>query len=321
MKIGVIPDVHGCIAWKKNVEKFKDCDKIVFLGDYVDSFNDDERGLKALENMKDIVSFAKSDSRVTLLVGNHDFENYWFRCGKCSGFQLDYYLVYNKFFEENADLFKIAVDYDGWVFSHAGFTRTWYEETVKALKSRIGNFEFPDSPVEFVNQLLKSKNVSCFTFSRWDLTGYGDSRYQSPLWVRPNALFRDFLFSKQVIGHTETRSGEPLFIKNGELQIVMCDTESHAKYAIIDTENLPEFLTFEEASRRVKEQEKKLLDESSRAGEKKAFLRKKYGLTKSEMNKLYLQANKDTDKAAANNEALDVWEHLEFLCKKEKNIL
>lgn len=317
MKIGVIPDVHGCTAWKKNIEKLKDCDKIVFLGDYVDSLNENERGLPALANVKEIIEVAKSDPRIDLLVGNHEFENYWFGHGRCSGFQENCYQAYHQFFEENADVFKIAVQYDGWVFSHAGFTKTWVEETMRFYKERITDFEYADKPIELANMLLKTKNVNCFAFSDWDITGYGDSKHQSPLWVRPSALFKDYLFEKQIIGHTETRGGEVLCIKNRDLQVVMCDTSSHSKYFIFDTENPPEFLSLEGANRKAKEQEKELLRERVLIGEKKKVLRDKYSLTKSEMNRLFMVAECDASKAAENNQILDLWEHLEELCSKE----
>ena len=317
MKIGVIPDVHGSTHWEKNIENFKDCDKIVFLGDYVDSFNEEEKGLPALANGKRIIEVAKSDPRIDLLVGNHEFENYWFGCNRCSGFQMGCYEAYHQFFEENADMFKIAVEYDGWVFSHAGFTKTWVEDTMKHYKERIANFEFADKPIEFVNALLKTRNVNHFAFSSRDITGYGDSIFQGPLWVRPSALFKDYLFEKQVIGHTETRGGEVLCIKNKDLQVVMCDTASHSKYFILDTENPPEFLSLEDANRKAKEQEKEFLRERGRIGEKKKLLRDKYNLTKSEMNRLYLIAECDASKAAESNQSVDLWEHLDELCSKE----
>jgi hypothetical protein len=97
----------------------------------------------------------------------------------------------------------------------------------------------------------------------------------------------------------------------------MCDTESHSKYFILDTENPPEFLTLEDANRKAKEQEKELMRERGRIGEKKKVLRDKYNLTKSEMNRLYLIAQCDASKAAEGNQSLDLWEHLDELCSKE----
>ena len=52
MKVNVIPDIHGEVKWKKVIDE--SCDKIIFLGDYVDSFtvsND-----QIITNLKDIIS-------------------------------------------------------------------------------------------------------------------------------------------------------------------------------------------------------------------------------------------------------------------------
>ena len=40
-KLLIIPDVHSRVFWKEATEKYdQECDKIIFLGDYVDTFRD-----------------------------------------------------------------------------------------------------------------------------------------------------------------------------------------------------------------------------------------------------------------------------------------
>ena len=42
-KILVIPDVHGRIFWKEPVKKYMDAvDRVVFLGDYLDPYEDED---------------------------------------------------------------------------------------------------------------------------------------------------------------------------------------------------------------------------------------------------------------------------------------
>ena len=42
-KILILPDIHGRPFWKDAVEKhFDECDKIVFLGDYLDAYPNEE---------------------------------------------------------------------------------------------------------------------------------------------------------------------------------------------------------------------------------------------------------------------------------------
>ena len=71
MKTVFIGDTHGRDLWKQIVEVESDADKIIFLGDYFDSF--DISGVVQLHNFNEIVEFKKnSDKEIVLLFGNHD---------------------------------------------------------------------------------------------------------------------------------------------------------------------------------------------------------------------------------------------------------
>ena len=70
MKIKVIGDIHGKDTWKK-YNNFNDCDIIVFLGDYVDSFYESNETI--YNNLEEIIQFKKDNkNKVILLLGNHD---------------------------------------------------------------------------------------------------------------------------------------------------------------------------------------------------------------------------------------------------------
>ena len=53
-KLLVIPDVHGRTFWKEATEEYKDkVDKIIFLGDYLDRYeNEDISRKQEKENFK-----------------------------------------------------------------------------------------------------------------------------------------------------------------------------------------------------------------------------------------------------------------------------
>ena len=75
MNILVIPDVHGRPFWKDAVEKHsEDCEKIVFLGDYLDPYPWEWITRKmTIENFKEIIKYKKDNQeKVVLLLGNHD---------------------------------------------------------------------------------------------------------------------------------------------------------------------------------------------------------------------------------------------------------
>lgn len=132
MKILIIPDQHGqSNGLKVAKEKINEVDFIVFLGDYFDSYFTAYRGMKAVENFKDVCSFARNNKeKVKLVIGNHDLDNYIY-FGQCSGFQRDWFNEYNKALAENIDLLNIAYEIDGYVFSHAGFSTKWVEDLEK----------------------------------------------------------------------------------------------------------------------------------------------------------------------------------------------
>ncbi len=73
MKTIVIGDIHGRSIWKNIIDKEKEFDKVVFVGDYFDSkiYSAQEQ----IDNFLNIIDFKQSireDQEVILLIGNHD---------------------------------------------------------------------------------------------------------------------------------------------------------------------------------------------------------------------------------------------------------
>src|ERR1700750_1562842 len=85
-KTVVISDLHGHDSWKRVLDREKEFDKVVFMGDYVDSFN--IHVSKQVGNLREIIQFRKDNpDTVTLQLGNHDL-NYWQGYTQtCSGYQ------------------------------------------------------------------------------------------------------------------------------------------------------------------------------------------------------------------------------------------
>lgn len=242
MKVLVIPDVHGSDHWEFFVKKYKDI-PVVFLGDYFDSFNQNERGFGAADNLKKIIIFAKSSKReVSLLVGNHDLENYWFYVGRCSGYIKEMYNTYHDIFIENSDMFKIAVEYEGWVFSHAGFSKYWVENLLNHFKNKIKDFdESSVNIIDFCNKLLKEGTVSFFRYNDLDLSRCGNDKNQGPTWIRPGVLVRHSYFDKQIVGHTELSDKDIMCIEFQDKKFIFPDSPGHDKCFVLDTDNLPVF--------------------------------------------------------------------------------
>ena len=75
MKILVIPDIHGNYAAAlQNIQDHKDeVDKVVWLGDGVDDFNENLNGKTMIDGLNKLIEFKNNEpNKFELLLGNHD---------------------------------------------------------------------------------------------------------------------------------------------------------------------------------------------------------------------------------------------------------
>ena len=135
-RIMVVPDVHGRVFWKEPVKKYIDAvDRVIFLGDYLDSY-EDEDGLTddIFENMMEIIKLKQDNmDKVVLLKDDQHYASERFE-KMAGGTRMDhlnwnkYHLTFNYF----KDLFQIAhletVNEQPYVFSHAGLTLYWLKK-------------------------------------------------------------------------------------------------------------------------------------------------------------------------------------------------
>ena len=221
MRVLVIPDVHQTDIGLNIAKKYIDSvDKVVFLGDYVDSF--DSNALRGTENdgphtLEKIFSFKKNNmDKVVLLCGNHDFSYIAVtRDGQnVSGHQSDYAKI-SEVIRGNKELLEAAVKIDDIVYSHAGISKQWYIQNGKPS-------------IEKMNTWLHEVREEHFN---WDglFDGAGDEPMQTPFWIRPASLcigskyvgdkrFYNMHYSKQVVGHTELCENNEPFILNNKVK-------------------------------------------------------------------------------------------------------
>lgn len=137
----VIPDPHGSHEWERaKKEKF---DYAVILGDSCDCWENEwpDQGL----NMKNMFAWVREDPEYRKYVcGNHDFAYITgTREGSMvSGHQHNHASEIRAIFLANMDLIDVAFEIDGWVFSHAGFSKTWVGYIKKELHNILD--KFPD---------------------------------------------------------------------------------------------------------------------------------------------------------------------------------
>jgi len=204
MKTIVIGDIHGRPIWKNIIDKEKEFDKVVLVGDYFDSkiYSAQEQ----IDNFLNIIDFKQSireDQEVILLIGNHDL-HYFPEIGnsEVSGYQIDAAQEIEKVILENREHLQIAYQFGKYLFSHAGVSSVFLDQTFG-----IGNWIVPDI-AKLLNKLFLD-NPRTFLFNGEDPSG--NDIYQTPVWIRPEALIKanfNRLKDKviQIFGHTKIQS-------------------------------------------------------------------------------------------------------------------
>lgn len=243
MKVLIVPDIHGNPEMLRKVkELIGSVDRCCFLGDYINSFNENERGQNGVDNLKSIIAFAKQRrDKVQLLIGNHDIAHtFWCKAGNyhISGYEMFTAKDYNEIFKANKHLFKIGVKYSRWIVSHAGFTKTWYENAKSWFKVYMPDVKTPNGAMNLANWMWKNNECGQLDYNDHDWSGVGSSVLQGPLWVRPAAAFNDVYYKYQIVGHTEVKDDKPLMISttNKKKVLLVCDHYKHNVPFILDTE-------------------------------------------------------------------------------------
>lgn len=236
IKYLIIPDVHGRIFWKEPVKYvLENTDaKIIFLGDYLDfyedefveSYNLDETVDNfwenynrlcndTINNFKEIIELKQNNSdRITLLLGNHD-------CGYAiskyiceSRMDKKNYRLISHLFTDNWNLFQLAYeDYINdkhFIFSHAGINKEYAEYCFQDTVTE-------ENVVELFNKSYCDENYgildSLGMYSRY--RGRFGGRYGSLVWADAREwLLNDDneAYGYSVVGHTMMK--EPVINDN-----------------------------------------------------------------------------------------------------------
>jgi hypothetical protein len=242
-KILSIGDIHGRNAWKIKLfgsisdfefwarevhngahEAFEQdyplhqWDKVIFVGDYVDSFN--ISNVEMLQNLRDIILLKETyPEKIVLLIGNHDV-HYIIPDQYCSGYRPEMKHDFGQIFNDNLTKFQLAYfedipEYEGRknrkvLWTHAGVTGGW----LKILNESFTNErhrhyqilkEFADARIDRkLNLAWETRLSSLFLV---DSYSGGMSQWAGPLWVRPGILEWEAIEGfDQIVGHTPKRS-------------------------------------------------------------------------------------------------------------------
>ncbi len=222
-RILCLGDTHHRDTWKDilNKEDITTLDRIVFIGDYFDSWDIDYH--TGIVNFRDIIALKNLyPEKVVLLIGNHDHSYLYYE--RCSGFNPAFAPTIHDELREayNNNLIKIAHEEDGILFTHAGLCNKFRDANAGYLEMHVNVSEglmalYEDNPSAFDNQGIDPS---------------GDTQWDSPIWTRPRSLNMHGEYDgRQVVGHTHLRSGV---------------TNIDDKYFFIDAIASKEYLVFED---------------------------------------------------------------------------
>lgn len=129
----IIPDVHGREFWRRAVAERKAADSVIFLGDYLDPYeNECIYWNDAYRGFLDIVALKREcPEKVTLLLGNHDL-HYLFPALRGSRYNKLAANKIRKTFEDNMGCFQMAAECEvaqrKYLFTHAGVHKIWLKK-------------------------------------------------------------------------------------------------------------------------------------------------------------------------------------------------
>lgn len=248
MRSIVIADIHQRIDDVKIIlEKEKNYDEVVFLGDWFDSFFDPPKVAgfeQTCEYLKHLVLEHPQKDKFIFLIGNHDlgyiYENKNYSINRisktikyyCSGFTASKAKKFrHAFFDQNLkddfffEHFKIAYRTQGFTLSHGGIN--------------VRHFPYGYTIEKFVDELLPDvwKNFRNLEYNHnWLISGAGYHRggncpIGGILWQDWNAEFNSTIETgKQIVGHTTVKEPDCIHM-NTPMESWNLDTEKD--YGII----------------------------------------------------------------------------------------
>jgi len=130
IKLLAVGDLHGKSCWQ--AIDFGQYDKVVFMGDYVDSTNHSDEEI--LDNLKAVIhAKLQFSEKVVLLLGNHDIQYVYYPDYRCSGFRRSMQISLTELFNQHIHLFQIAYQVGRHLFSHAGVSSPWYNRLLTLI--------------------------------------------------------------------------------------------------------------------------------------------------------------------------------------------
>ncbi len=215
MKILTIGDLHGSDKWKDIVPELYD--KVIFLGDYLDSFTHTDEQI--VKNFTEVIAYKYDHfDRVVLMLGNHELSYMWEQF-RCTGYRQSLggtlsYLLWHYY-----DLFKIAWQRGNYLWTHAGLHQDFYDRKIRRQV-------LPDDAnlAGTLQRLFEEGYVPLFEVGaeRGGRTGH----VGGPFWIDKRKLQENPLKGyHQIVGHTRINTIEHFqpWPEDEDTTVTFCD--------------------------------------------------------------------------------------------------
>jgi predicted phosphodiesterase len=224
MKILLISDIHNRVSWIKPclTDLKGQYDKVVFLGDYFDNFDDNEViATQTAEWLHEMVN-TKEFGKLIFLLGNHDV---FYRSPKCyevrsSGNTVEKSRAINtKMTPKDWLKFKLVHHETGhWYFSHAGLSKYHFFHTIEGITHKRIN--------SICDKALDDLRIGhCHPAIGCGIARYGDLPIGGVTWQDWNLEFNPLHGINQIVGHTRTEKPRRNSIPGSENWNIDCDNK------------------------------------------------------------------------------------------------
>lgn len=155
-KLLIIPDIHARPFWKEAIEKHEqECDKIIFLGDYTDPYqNEGFTRKQAIRTLEEVIEYKLNNrDKVVLLLGNHCMHYLINGFTRSTRYDSSNAYKIRELYCQHRSQFSLAyeetINNKKYLFTHAGVMKSWYERN----KNVIG-----DLTSDNLNKLIDTPN-------------------------------------------------------------------------------------------------------------------------------------------------------------------
>lgn len=205
----IIGDIHGEKHWQKIQNEIDKCRYMIFMGDYVDSFERSDKEIS--KNLEKVIDLKKNNKeKVILLLGNHDNQYLFGDLTRCSGFRPQMFTVLKNKFEENIDLFCVSHQIEDVLFTHGGLLNDHFRDLNRIFKKEK-NMRYDT----YLNMFFRNKIIPMLSVSY--IRG-GSDRNSGIFWTdwRELLMEKEMLPVHQVVGHSANFGGSFSVRKNGK---------------------------------------------------------------------------------------------------------